>query len=56
MDMVWGDHPHIPGVTSRVTVGRLLTSGSKSFNIPALTGASTRLLKTLKAVTIISAH
>lgn len=39
MDMVWGDHPHIPW--SNVARGHwaLLTSGSKSFNIPALTGA-----------------
>ncbi|WP_139354954.1 bifunctional maltose regulon transcriptional repressor/cystathionine beta-lyase MalY, partial [Escherichia coli] len=39
MDMVWGEQPHIPWSN----VGRgdwaLLTSGSKSFNIPALTGA-----------------
>ncbi|POT57465.1 transcriptional regulator [Citrobacter amalonaticus] len=39
MDMVWGDLPHIPW--SNVARGHwaLLTSGSKSFNIPALTGA-----------------
>lgn len=39
MDMVWGDNPHIPW--SNVARGHwaLLTSGSKSFNIPALTGA-----------------
>lgn len=39
MDMVWGAQPHIPW--SNVAHGRwaLLTSGSKSFNIPALTGA-----------------
>lgn len=39
MDMVWGEQPHIPW--SNVTRGdwALLTSGSKSFNIPALTGA-----------------
>lgn len=39
MDMVWGEHPHIPW--SQVARGSwaLLTSGSKSFNIPALTGA-----------------
>ncbi|HEJ0421330.1 TPA: pyridoxal phosphate-dependent aminotransferase [Citrobacter koseri] len=39
MDMVWGAQPHIPW--SNVARGRwaLLTSGSKSFNIPALTGA-----------------
>ncbi|HHV9406266.1 TPA: bifunctional maltose regulon transcriptional repressor/cystathionine beta-lyase MalY [Escherichia coli] len=39
MDMVWGEQPHIPW--SNVARGdwALLTSGSKSFNIPALTGA-----------------
>jgi len=39
MDMTWGSHQHIPW--SRVAVGpwALLTSASKSFNIPALTGA-----------------
>ncbi|WP_196208130.1 MalY/PatB family protein [Citrobacter sp. Res13-Sevr-PEB04-36] len=39
MDMVWGKNPHIPW--SQVAKGSwaLLTSGSKSFNIPALTGA-----------------
>lgn len=39
MDMVWGDHSHTPW--SEVARGKwaLLTSGSKSFNIPALTGA-----------------
>lgn len=39
MDMVWSDRPHIPW--SHVARGSwaLLTSGSKSFNIPALTGA-----------------
>ena len=39
MDMVWGEQPHIPW--SNVAHGdwALLTSGSKSFNIPALTGA-----------------
>ncbi|WP_059257470.1 bifunctional maltose regulon transcriptional repressor/cystathionine beta-lyase MalY [Escherichia albertii] len=39
MDMVWGKQPHIPW--SNVARGNwaLLTSGSKSFNIPALTGA-----------------
>ncbi|EME6420670.1 bifunctional maltose regulon transcriptional repressor/cystathionine beta-lyase MalY [Escherichia coli] len=39
MDMVWGEKPHIPW--SNVARGdwALLTSGSKSFNIPALTGA-----------------
>ncbi|WP_308064340.1 MalY/PatB family protein [Escherichia marmotae] len=39
MDMVWDEQPHIPW--SNVARGdwALLTSGSKSFNIPALTGA-----------------
>lgn len=39
MDMVWDQQPHIPW--SQVARGdwALLTSGSKSFNIPALTGA-----------------
>jgi len=39
MDMTWGDHQHIPW--SRVAQGpwALLSSASKSFNIPALTGA-----------------
>ncbi|HGE4145930.1 TPA: bifunctional maltose regulon transcriptional repressor/cystathionine beta-lyase MalY [Escherichia coli] len=39
MDMVWGEQPHIPW--SNVARGdwALLTPGSKSFNIPALTGA-----------------
>ncbi|EJH0101416.1 bifunctional maltose regulon transcriptional repressor/cystathionine beta-lyase MalY [Escherichia coli] len=39
MDMVWGEQSHIPW--SNVARGdwALLTSGSKSFNIPALTGA-----------------
>ncbi|SAD54845.1 Bifunctional PLP-dependent enzyme with beta-cystathionase and maltose regulon repressor activities [Enterobacter cloacae] len=39
MDMVWGEHRHTPW--SKVARGKwaLLTSGSKSFNIPALTGA-----------------
>lgn len=39
MDMVWSAHQHIPW--SHVARGdwALLTSGSKSFNIPALTGA-----------------
>ncbi|MBJ9238592.1 MalY/PatB family protein [Citrobacter braakii] len=39
MDMAWSDRPHIPW--SHVARGSwaLLTSGSKSFNIPALTGA-----------------
>jgi Bifunctional PLP-dependent enzyme with beta-cystathionase and maltose regulon repressor activities len=39
MDMVWSSHPHIPW--SEVARGpwALFTSGSKSFNIPAFTGA-----------------
>ncbi|MDR7939883.1 MalY/PatB family protein [Enterobacter soli] len=39
MDMVWGEHRHTPW--NEVALGKwaLLTSGSKSFNIPALTGA-----------------
>ena len=39
MDMVWGAHCHTPW--NEVARGKwaLLTSGSKSFNIPALTGA-----------------
>lgn len=39
MDMVWGKHQHTPW--NEVARGKwaLLTSGSKSFNIPALTGA-----------------
>ncbi|PNF11180.1 transcriptional regulator [Enterobacter cancerogenus] len=39
MDMVWGENRHTPW--NEVARGKwaLLTSGSKSFNIPALTGA-----------------
>ncbi len=39
MDMAWGEHRHIPW--SEVAQGpwALFTSGSKSFNIPAFTGA-----------------
>ena len=39
MDMVWGNNQHTPW--NEVAKGKwaLLTSGSKSFNIPALTGA-----------------
>jgi cystathionine beta-lyase len=39
MDMTWGEHRHIPW--SEVAQGpwALFTSGSKSFNIPAFTGA-----------------
>ncbi len=39
MDMVWGDHVHIPWSGLARSRWALLTSGSKSFNIPALTGA-----------------
>lgn len=39
MDMVWGDHPHIPWSNVARDSWALLTSGSKSFNIPALTGS-----------------
>lgn len=39
MDMVWGDHRHTPWNTVALGKWALLTSGSKSFNIPALTGA-----------------
>jgi cystathionine beta-lyase len=39
MDMVWGAHPHTPWSQVGVSPWALLTSGSKSFNIPALTGA-----------------
>lgn len=39
MDMVWGDPPHIPWSNVARDSWALLTSGSKSFNIPALTGA-----------------
>ncbi|MBW9350715.1 pyridoxal phosphate-dependent aminotransferase [Citrobacter sp. EC_71] len=39
MDMVWGDQPHIPWSNVARDSWALLTSGSKSFNIPALTGA-----------------
>lgn len=39
MDMIWGNHRHTPW--NEVATGQwaLFTSGSKSFNIPALTGA-----------------
>lgn len=39
MDMIWGNNRHTPW--NEVATGQwaLLTSGSKSFNIPALTGA-----------------
>lgn len=39
MDMVWADQPHIPWSNVARESWALLTSGSKSFNIPALTGA-----------------
>ncbi|WP_436858544.1 MalY/PatB family protein [Citrobacter tructae] len=39
MDMVWGEQPHIPWSNVALGSWALLTSGSKSFNIPALTGA-----------------
>ncbi|MCU6680317.1 MalY/PatB family protein [Leclercia tamurae] len=39
MDMVWGKHKHTPWCDVAQSKWALLTSGSKSFNIPALTGA-----------------
>jgi cystathionine beta-lyase len=39
MDMVWGEHRHTPWTAVARSKWALLTSGSKSFNIPALTGA-----------------
>ena len=39
MDMVWGEHRHTPWCEVAQDKWALLTSGSKSFNIPALTGA-----------------
>lgn len=39
MDMVWGEHRHTPWNDVARCKWALLTSGSKSFNIPALTGA-----------------
>ncbi|MCU6675613.1 MalY/PatB family protein [Leclercia adecarboxylata] len=39
MDMVWGEHRHTPWCEVAQGKWALLTSGSKSFNIPALTGA-----------------
>lgn len=39
MDMAWGDRVHIPWSNVARGSWALLTSGSKSFNIPALTGA-----------------
>ncbi|NTX78613.1 pyridoxal phosphate-dependent aminotransferase [Serratia proteamaculans] len=39
MDMVWGERQHTPWSQVAATSWALLTSGSKTFNIPALTGA-----------------
>ena len=39
MDMTWGKQRHLPWSQVAATPWALLTSGSKSFNIPALTGA-----------------
>ncbi|NIF32051.1 pyridoxal phosphate-dependent aminotransferase [Enterobacter sp. Cy-643] len=39
MDMVWGENRHIPWCDVGHDGWALFTSGSKSFNIPALTGA-----------------
>lgn len=39
MDMVWGNYKHTPWCDVAQCKWALLTSGSKSFNIPALTGA-----------------
>ena len=39
MDMVWGEHRHTPWCDVGQGQWALLSSGSKSFNIPALTGA-----------------
>lgn len=39
MDMVWGNHSHIPWCDVARSPWALFTSGSKSFNIPAFTGA-----------------
>jgi len=39
MDMVWGEQHHTPWSQFATTPWALLTSGSKTFNIPALTGA-----------------
>ncbi|MRT55461.1 putative C-S lyase [Enterobacteriaceae bacterium RIT693] len=39
MDMVWGENQHIPWCDIGRGGWALFTSGSKSFNIPALTGA-----------------
>lgn len=39
MDMVWGNHQHTPWCDVARSPWALFTSGSKSFNIPAFTGA-----------------
>nr|WP_318381853.1 MalY/PatB family protein [uncultured Enterobacter sp.] len=39
MDMTWGEHAHIPWCNVARGPWALFTSASKSFNIPALTGA-----------------
>lgn len=39
MDMIWGTHRHIPWCEIARSPWALFTSGSKSFNIPAFTGA-----------------
>ena len=39
MDMAWARHPHVPWCEVGRSPWALFTSGSKSFNIPALTGA-----------------
>ncbi|ALB62647.1 Cystathionine beta-lyase (CBL) (Beta-cystathionase) (Cysteine lyase) / Maltose regulon modulator [Cronobacter condimenti 1330] len=39
MDMVWGEHRHIPWSVTGQGHWALFSSASKSFNIPALTGA-----------------
>ena len=39
MDMTWDEHRHIPWSNVAIGPWALLTSASKSFNIPALTGA-----------------
>lgn len=39
MDMIWHGHQHTPWSQVATTPWALLTSASKSFNIPALTGA-----------------
>lgn len=39
MDMTWNGHRHIPWCEMAQSDWALFTSGSKSFNIPALTGA-----------------